>query len=224
MYTWQEAHPERFGEHSSSSHNSPEVTMAWSTLPCEIQDMVLAYTEPTTWSLTVWKYWYSRVVVHCVRHLDLSVRMVLNHSCPSSNYWAATSQIAAMTLSLLKEQLNNAICSIMAKTLTFLALQRFSFSNYLEGNKSWFIVTAETFQYAVESLSKRPLKHFRIDLPGAPFESRTHMNGQEYSGPHVCEIISQNFPETDKASHDMPEYFSNQLPTTQATKAFPFIE
>lgn len=201
----------------------PAITFSSGALPLEIIDNILEYNAGTEWSdLLVCKYWYCTLIKRRVRSVRLSTSMILRMPGLSEDFFDVLKHSTThLNLSLYRttagsslnpmqaaptsnsrrpfpsQELNSALKHLLSRLASFHILHSFTLCNHLETEASWGVISMDTFEYFLICLSACRLEYVRIDMPGAPLENRCQLLSLlgVPKGPHVCDIIAQNFPD-----------------------------
>jgi hypothetical protein len=167
--------------------------------------MVLDHVEPTISALLVSKYWYSKLIKQRFKDHQLSTSMVANIQNLSKETLAImmrnsedlsivvskgdTPATCHLGLSTFENDMNNCLQYLADVPPSFQALKSFRFCNRAERETSWRAILLKTAEKTLSSISYLPLKYVKIKMPGAPFESRSHMLYLDSHEPHGCDLI-----------------------------------
>jgi hypothetical protein len=99
--------------------------------------------------------------------------------------------------STFENELNNSLRYLADKLPSFHVLKSFQFCNNAERGNSWSAVSPQTAEQILSSISSLPLEYVKINMPGAPFESRSRMFYLGLHDPHSCDLIRLHFPDTE---------------------------
>jgi hypothetical protein len=108
---------------------------------------------------------------------------------------AVSSNVSIYGSQTLSRRLNTSICMFADLIPSFKSLESFSFCNYSETSYSWNAVFAGTFERLLMRLRTRKLQSVTIDIPGAPFETRSKMHVLTAPEAHICDFIRFNLPD-----------------------------
>lgn len=191
-------------------------------LPREILDIIFANFDIESCHLRICKGWYGAAQAALLRKVRLSCRalfrlpilytelrdLVARHTQyleivlesigqddkalereETSFYLNESSDAYAYGLNLSLLQLAQILPSLQR-------LNSFIICNWIETESSWSTIRYETFSAIFIALSKLRLQYVKIDLPGAPLETRNQIYDPCESKPHCCELIRTYFPNT----------------------------